>query len=77
MLVGLMSDTHDRLPAVRELLKEMTQRGVGMVLHAGDYCSPFALRPFQENGVALAGVFGLYARPDLLVTLSEQIWACF
>jgi len=58
MLVGLMSDTHDRLPAVRELLKEMTQRGVGMVLHAGDYCAPFSLQPFQDAGVALAGVFG-------------------
>ena len=49
MLVGLMGDTHDRLPAIRELLKEMTQRGVGMVLHAGDYCSPFALQPFQDE----------------------------
>ncbi len=27
--------------------------------------------------VALAGVFALYTRPELLVTLSEQIWACF
>ncbi len=26
---------------------------------------------------ALAGVFALYTRPELLVTLSEQIWACF
>lgn len=58
MLVGLMSDTHDRLPAIHALLKEMTQRGVGLVLHAGDYCSPFALKPFQDAGVALAGVFG-------------------
>ncbi|MBM4195345.1 MAG: YfcE family phosphodiesterase [Gemmatimonadetes bacterium] len=58
MLVGLMADTHDRVPAVRELLKEMTQRGVGMVLHAGDYCSPFVLQAFQDAGVALAGVFG-------------------
>jgi len=25
----------------------------------------------------LAGVFALYTRPELMVTLSEQIWACF
>lgn len=25
----------------------------------------------------LAAVFALYTRPDLMVTLSEQIWACF
>lgn len=58
MLVGLMADTHDRVPAEHALLKEMLDRGVGMVLHAGDYCSPFSLRPFQDAGVALAGVFG-------------------
>ncbi|MCX5766792.1 MAG: YfcE family phosphodiesterase [Gemmatimonadetes bacterium] len=58
MLIGLISDTHDRVPAVAELLKQMVERGVGMVLHAGDYCSPFALKPFQDANVALAGVFG-------------------
>ena len=26
---------------------------------------------------ALAGVFLLYTRPDFLVQLSNQIWACF
>ena len=29
-----------------------------MVLHAGDYCAPFALRPFEEASMSLAGVFG-------------------
>lgn len=27
--------------------------------------------------VALAGVFALYTRPAFLVTLVDQIWACF
>jgi hypothetical protein len=26
---------------------------------------------------ALAGVFTLYLRPDFLVQLSNQVWACF
>lgn len=26
---------------------------------------------------ALAGVFALYTRPDFLVTLANQVWACF
>lgn len=73
MLVGLMADTHDRLPAVRELLKEMQQRGVGLVLHAGDYCSPFSLQPFQDAGVALAGVFGHNdGDPGGLKAIAEQ-----
>ena len=29
-----------------------------MVMHAGDYCSPFCLAPFHQTGMALLGVFG-------------------
>ncbi len=58
MRIGLISDTHDRVPAVDALLREMMQRDVTFVLHAGDYCSPFALKPFQDHGIAMAGVFG-------------------
>jgi putative phosphoesterase len=58
MLVGLMSDTHDRLPAIDGLLRLMMARGVGLVLHAGDFCAPFSLKPFLEHNVPLAGVFG-------------------
>jgi hypothetical protein len=27
--------------------------------------------------VALAAVFALYLQPDFMVTLANQIWACF
>jgi uncharacterized protein len=58
MRVGIMADTHDRVPAVAELLRRMIDGGVGLVLHAGDFCSPFSLMPFRDLNVALAGVFG-------------------
>ena len=58
MLVGLMADSHDRVPAIRELARRMLEQGVGMVLHAGDFCSPFSLAPYHELGLVLAGVFG-------------------
>jgi putative phosphoesterase len=58
MVIGLISDTHDRLPAIDGLVREMMARGVEMVLHAGDFCSPFSLRPLIENNVATVGVFG-------------------
>ncbi len=58
MRVGLLSDTHDRVPAIDALLKEILARDVNFVLHAGDYCSPFSLKPFQDHNVAMAGVFG-------------------
>jgi len=58
MRVGLISDTHDRVPAITRLLQEFQQRGVEMVLHAGDYCAPFALLPFLEYAAPMVGVFG-------------------
>ena len=58
MKVGLLADTHDRLPAIAELLQIMMSKGVSLVMHAGDYCAPFALDPFNEVNVALLGIFG-------------------
>jgi hypothetical protein len=53
-----MADTHDRVPAVTNLLEKFAAKGVSMVMHAGDYCSPFCLAPFHQSGMALLGVFG-------------------
>jgi uncharacterized protein len=73
MLIGLIADTHDRLPAIAELVRQMQEAGVGMVLHAGDYCSPFALRAFEEAQLSLAGVFGRNdGDPQGLVTRAQS-----
>ena len=58
MKVGLMADSHDRVPAIKELLDKMVERGVSLVMHAGDYCSPFSLQPFTDGNIALLGIFG-------------------
>jgi putative phosphoesterase len=58
MRVGLMADSHDRLPAIAEFVKQMQAAGVSMLIHAGDYCAPFALRPIEGASMSLAGVFG-------------------
>ena len=58
MKIGLLTDTHDRLPAIAELLHRFQRAGVTIVLHAGDFCAPFALRPFAEARIPLVGVFG-------------------
>lgn len=58
MKVGLMADTHDRVPAIAELIQKLLERGVTLVMHAGDYCSPFSLDPFNDSNVALLGIFG-------------------
>jgi putative phosphoesterase len=58
MRVGLMADTHDRVPAIAELLRLMREGGATMVLHAGDYVSPLSLKPFEDLHMTLQGVFG-------------------
>ena len=58
MRVGLLADTHDRLPAMRELIAQMQAGGVQLVMHAGDYCAPFSLQVVIDAQVALLGVFG-------------------
>jgi len=56
--IGIMSDTHDRVPAIADLLDRFASKGIAMVMHGGDYCSPFSLAPFHQKGMALLGVFG-------------------
>jgi len=58
MRVGLLADTHDRLPAVAALVRLMADRGARMVLHAGDFCAPFSLQPLLEPQLPVGGVFG-------------------
>src|SRR5688500_8462131 len=58
MRVGLLADTHDRLPAIAEFARRFADAGVGFVLHAGDWCAPFAIAPLRAANVAVAGVFG-------------------
>ena len=39
-----------------------------------------SLRAWVIHGIAVVAtlaVFGLYTRPQFLVTLAEQVWACF
>ncbi len=35
------------------------------------------LTAFAVALAALLAVFALYTRPDFLVTLADQLWACF
>jgi uncharacterized protein len=58
MRIGLLADTHDRVPAIREFMEQFTAREVRVVLHAGDFCAPFALEPILDTHLPLVGVYG-------------------
>ena len=58
MIIGLISDTHDRLPLIERAVKRLKEERVKLVLHAGDYISPFTAKPFANLDVPIIGVFG-------------------
>lgn len=56
MLIGICSDSHDHVHNIKKAVEKFKDRNVGMVVHAGDYCSPFTIPLFES--IPLHGVFG-------------------
>lgn len=58
MLVGAISDTHDNLPLIDKAIERLNREKVSLVLHAGDYVSPFVIPRFKALSARLVGVLG-------------------
>ena len=58
MLIGVISDTHDNLPLVEKAVRMLNDEKVDLVLHAGDYTSPFVIAKFKDLNCRFIGVFG-------------------
>ena len=74
MLVGIISDSHDNLPKIEAAVARLNDARVELVLHAGDYCSPFAALRYQGLKSKMIGVFGNNdAERELLKTKFELL----
>lgn len=58
MVIGVMSDTHDRLDAIDKAINYFNSQNVTDVLHAGDLVSPFVVPRFLELKAKLHFVWG-------------------
>ncbi len=58
MKIGIMSDTHDNLPQIKKAVEIFNREKVELVLHAGDFVSPFTFLEFKNINCPLKGVFG-------------------
>jgi len=58
MNVGIIADTHDRLEMIIRAANVFNDEGVDLVLHAGDYVSPFTADAFKALKAKIIGVFG-------------------
>ncbi len=57
-LIGIISDSHDNMPAIERAVEFFNERGVDMVLHAGDIVSPFTARAFGKLESSFVAIFG-------------------
>ncbi|HWQ48631.1 MAG TPA: metallophosphoesterase [Methanosarcina sp.] len=57
-MIGILSDSHDNMNAIRKAVEFFNEKKVKAVLHAGDLVSPFTARAFKELEPKLYFVFG-------------------
>jgi putative phosphoesterase len=58
MLIGIIADTHDNAINLLKAVKAFNQRGVGLVVHCGDWVSPFMADFCCELKAKIISVWG-------------------
>ena len=58
MRIGILSDTHDDMTAIKKAVEILNAENVSHVIHAGDITSPFTFELFNELRCRLTGIFG-------------------
>ena len=58
MKVGIVSDTHDNMVKIKDMVDILNSREVDLMLHAGDFIAPFSLTPLKDLKCDWIGVFG-------------------
>ncbi len=48
MNLGIISDTHDDLPSLKNAIKKFNENRVSYVIHAGDYVFPGVVKEFKH-----------------------------
>ncbi len=58
MNIAVVSDSHDNIYAIRDFVNLVNKLDVNLVLHCGDFVSPFAVNEFRKLNTDFIGVFG-------------------
>lgn len=58
MKIGIISDTHDTIPAIHEAIRLFSSLEIDHLLHAGDITSPESLQLFSALPCPVTAVFG-------------------
>ncbi|OQX55675.1 MAG: hypothetical protein B5M54_01520 [Candidatus Aminicenantes bacterium 4484_214] len=57
-MIAIISDSHDNLPALRQMVAIFNELSCSLVIHAGDFVAPFAARELRRLRCPLRAVFG-------------------
>ena len=57
-MIGILSDTHDNLGAIKMAVDYFNEQKVSLVLHAGDHVAPFTVKEFKKLACPLLTVYG-------------------
>jgi len=58
MKFAVISDTHDNVPAIRDLIDNLRKESIEFVVHAGDVISPFAMKELSKLDTKIYLAFG-------------------
>jgi uncharacterized protein len=57
-MIGIMSDSHDNIDAIRKAVKIFNNEDLDVVIHAGDLISPFTALEFKKLDTELVAIYG-------------------
>jgi hypothetical protein len=58
MKIGILSDSHDNVPALASAVEQLRHAGAVVLLHAGDIVAPFSAKVLNDFGGPVHAVFG-------------------
>ncbi len=58
MKLGVMADTHNNISIIEKAVALFNEMDVTLVVHAGDFRSPYAIEPLADLNCLVMGVFG-------------------
>ena len=56
--IAIMSDSHDNIEKIISSLDIIKNANIDLIIHAGDFCSPYTAFPFKGISIPFVGVFG-------------------
>jgi putative phosphoesterase len=72
MIIGILSDTHDDMAAIKKAVEMFNAENVSRVVHAGDIVSPFTFDAFRKLQCGIYGVFGNNDGDRLLIRQKSE-----